>query len=173
MTAGVMTSVIKVLKNLQKKTGTIMGEKDKILNKIQEMRQLWGSFYGAEDILDELENFVHHEMYPEPKFIVGDCMRTLEEARLGVTAGLPYVEEIKDGFYRCNNELIPIANQVEYEFPPMSNIRLDGIAETSVKKEPLVSLYGTGVEIYTEDSLKSQFEKGFNCGRIATLMHML
>jgi len=56
----------------------------------------------------------------EPKFKVGDTMRTLQEASKGITSGLPVVVSIDDEYYHCNNELIAIKNQDDYEYPPMN-----------------------------------------------------
>lgn len=53
-----------------------------------------------------------------PKFKKGDCMRDLREAEEGITDGLPFVVDIREGMYVCNNECIPIQNQDEYEYPP-------------------------------------------------------
>lgn len=60
----------------------------------------------------------------EPKFKVGDIMRTIEEAEKGWKDGMPFVVGIKDGFYFCNNEKIPISEQDEYEYPPMGNVEI-------------------------------------------------
>ena len=56
----------------------------------------------------------------EPKFKVGDTMRTLEEANSGITDGMPVVVSIDDKYYRCNNELIAIKDQDDYEYPPIN-----------------------------------------------------
>ena len=55
-----------------------------------------------------------------PKFEVGDTMRTLQEASKGITSGLPVVVSIDDEYYHCNNELIAIKDQNNYEYPPMN-----------------------------------------------------
>lgn len=60
----------------------------------------------------------------EPKFKVGDIMRTIEEAEKGWRDGMPFVVSIKDGYYYCNNERIPISQQDEYEYPPMGNVEV-------------------------------------------------
>lgn len=54
----------------------------------------------------------------EPIFMVGDVMRTWQEAREGITDDLPVVTSIDSVNYICTNEMIPIARQNEYEFPP-------------------------------------------------------
>lgn len=54
----------------------------------------------------------------EPKFKVGDVMRTLEEAADGFTDGMPVVVSIDDEDYHCTNERIAIKDQDEYEYPP-------------------------------------------------------
>lgn len=54
----------------------------------------------------------------EPKFEVGDVMRTLQEAVDNITGGLPVVVHIGKKYYHCTNELIAIKNQDDYEYPP-------------------------------------------------------
>ena len=56
----------------------------------------------------------------EPKFKVGDVMRTLEEAADGFTDGMPVVVSIDDEDYHCTNERIAIKDQDKYEYPPMN-----------------------------------------------------
>lgn len=58
----------------------------------------------------------------EPKFKVGDVMRTLQEAADNITSGLPVVVSIDNDneYYRCTNELIAIKDQDDYEYPPMN-----------------------------------------------------
>ena len=58
----------------------------------------------------------------KPLFEVGDVMRTKEEAAADIRNGLPVVVSVDDTFYHCNNELIAIANQNEYEYPPMNRV---------------------------------------------------
>lgn len=53
----------------------------------------------------------------KPKFKVGDCMRTIEEANNNITEQLPFVVSIDDEYYHCNNETIPIREQDNYEYP--------------------------------------------------------
>lgn len=55
-----------------------------------------------------------------PKFKIGDTMRTLQEASNGITSGLPVIVSIDNEYYHCNNELIAIKNQDNYEYPPMN-----------------------------------------------------
>lgn len=55
-----------------------------------------------------------------PRFQVGDIMRDKREVEEGIVDGLPCVVRIEAGLYVCNNETIPIANQDEYEYPPMN-----------------------------------------------------
>lgn len=62
----------------------------------------------------ELKNIV------TPKFEDGDIMRSLEEAKEGITDGLPVVVSIDEEYYHCNNELISIKDQDKYEYPPMN-----------------------------------------------------
>lgn len=59
----------------------------------------------------------------EPKFKIGDVMRTLQEAADGYTDGLPVVLSVDKEYYRCTNELIAIKDQDDYEFPPMNRIQ--------------------------------------------------
>lgn len=56
----------------------------------------------------------------EPKFKVGDVMRTLQEAANNITSGLPVVVSIDEEYYHCTNELIAIKDQDDYEYPPMN-----------------------------------------------------
>ena len=59
----------------------------------------------------------------EPKFKIGDTMRTLQEAADGYTDGMPVVISVDKEYYRCTNELIAIKDQDDYEFPPMNRIQ--------------------------------------------------
>lgn len=56
----------------------------------------------------------------EPKFKVGDIMRTLQEATDNITSGLPVIVSIDKEYYHCTNELITIKEQDDYEYPPMN-----------------------------------------------------
>lgn len=56
----------------------------------------------------------------QPKFKVGDTMRTLQEANDGYTDGMPVVVSIDNEYYHCTNELIAIKDQDDYEFPPIN-----------------------------------------------------
>lgn len=56
----------------------------------------------------------------EPKFKVDDVMRTKQEAADNITSGLPVIVSIDEEYYHCNNELIAIKNQDDYEYPPMN-----------------------------------------------------
>lgn len=56
----------------------------------------------------------------EPKFKVGDVMRTLQEAADGMAGGMPVIISIDKEYYHCTNELIAIKDQDEYEYPPMN-----------------------------------------------------
>lgn len=56
----------------------------------------------------------------EPKFKVGDTMRTLQEAANGYTDGMPVVISVDKEYYHCTNELIAIKDQDDYEFPPIN-----------------------------------------------------
>ena len=59
----------------------------------------------------------------EPKFKIGDTMRTLQEAADGYTDGMPVVISVDKEYYHCTNELIAIKDQDDYEFPPMNRIQ--------------------------------------------------
>ena len=59
----------------------------------------------------------------EPKFNVGDVMRTLQEATNNITSGLPVVVSIDNEYYHCTNELIAIKDQNNYEYPPINRIQ--------------------------------------------------
>lgn len=56
----------------------------------------------------------------EPKFNIGDTMRTWREAANGHTDGMPVVVSIDNEYYHCTNELIAIKDQDNYEFPPIN-----------------------------------------------------
>jgi hypothetical protein len=56
----------------------------------------------------------------KPIFEVGDVMRTVDEAAKNVTGGLPVVVSIDKKYYKCNNELIAIKDQYDYEYPPIN-----------------------------------------------------
>lgn len=56
----------------------------------------------------------------KPIFRVGDVMRTLDEVRKGITDGMPVVIAIDKYYYHCNNELIAIFDQNNYEYPPIN-----------------------------------------------------
>ena len=56
----------------------------------------------------------------EPKFKIGDTMRTKQETVEGVNGGIPVIISIDEEYYHCNNELIAIKDQEEYEYPPMN-----------------------------------------------------
>ena len=97
-----------------------MDIRETIRNKVIELHNESLNYYSdPEEILSRLILFIDKEI---PKFKVGDCMRTHTEARRNIRDGLPYINEIRDGFYYCQNEKIPISEQGDYEYPPMSNI---------------------------------------------------
>lgn len=56
----------------------------------------------------------------EPKFRIGDVMRTLEETKYNYTNGMPVVVSIDEEYYRCTNESIAIKDQDKYEYPPIN-----------------------------------------------------
>lgn len=56
----------------------------------------------------------------EPKFNVGDTMRTWRETANGYTDGMPVVVSIDNEYYHCTNESIAIKDQDNYEFPPIN-----------------------------------------------------
>lgn len=60
------------------------------------------------------------EKHLEPKFQVGDVMRTHKEAEDNLTDGMPVVCSVDGEYYHCNNELIAIKDQDNYEFPPIN-----------------------------------------------------
>lgn len=66
--------------------------------------------------LKKTENSEYHT----PKFEIGDVMRTLQEAAEGMTDGMPVIIAIDKDYYHCNNELIAIKDQDDYEYPPMN-----------------------------------------------------
>lgn len=97
-----------------------MDIRETIRNKVVELyNESRKTYSDSEEILSGLILFIDREI---PKFKVGDSMRTLTEAKRNIRDGLPYINEIRDGFYYCQNEKIPISEQGNYEYPPMSNI---------------------------------------------------
>ena len=76
-----------------------------------------------EQILANSAKTCKDEQKPMPKFEVGDVMRTLQEAADNITSGLPVVVSIDNEYYHCNNELIAIKDQNDYEYPPMNRIQ--------------------------------------------------
>jgi len=97
-----------------------MDIRETIRNKVVELyNESRKTYSDSEEILSRLILFIDKEI---PKFKVGDSMRTLTEAKRNIRDGLPYINEIRDGFYYCQNEKIPISEQGNYEYPPMSNI---------------------------------------------------
>lgn len=66
-----------------------------------------------------------------PKFKVGNVMRTLEEADGNITSGLPVIVFVDNEYYHCTNELIAIKDQDNYEYPPMNSMQ-----EPTDKVEP-------------------------------------
>ena len=94
------------------------GDKDELIKELGEYKVK----YTQEVLSQQLEK--KSEQKPadkvEPKFNVGDVMRTLQEATNNITSGLPVVVSIDDKYYRCNNELIAIKDQYDYEYPPMN-----------------------------------------------------
>lgn len=58
-----------------------------------------------------------------PKFKVGDVMRTLQEADDNITSGLPVIVFVGNDYYHCTNELIAIKDQDDYEYPPMNRMQ--------------------------------------------------
>ena len=81
----------------------------------------------------------------EPKFKIGDTMRTLQEAKDGWTDGMPIVVSIDNEYYHCNNESIAIKNQDEYEYPPMN--RKHDICD-SCDEQKSFSKYKVGDTVY-------------------------
>lgn len=69
--------------------------------------------------IDECINWLKG-CYPNPKFQVGDVMRTHKEAEDNLTDGMPVVCSVDGEYYHCNNELIAIKDQDNYEFPPIN-----------------------------------------------------
>ena len=86
----------------------------------------------------------------EPKFKVGDTMRTLEEANSGITDGMPVVVSIDRDNYNCTNEIIAIKDKDKYEYPPRN--RKQESSDWSEEDENLLKL---SLENLTE--LKDRF----------------
>ena len=77
------------------------------------------SFYPSKSLLEKQGREKPADKV-EPKFKVGDTMRTLQEASNGITEGTPVVVSIDNEHYRCNNETIAIKDQNNYEYPPIN-----------------------------------------------------
>ncbi len=84
------------------------------------------SFLDTLEVKEEEDEEIAQESntFPEPIFKEGDIMRTKEEARAGITEGLPVIVSIDKFDYHCNNETIPIKEQEDYEFPPINRKQL-------------------------------------------------
>lgn len=82
-------------------------------------------------IYEDKESFESDIDTINPKFKVGDVMRTLQEADGNITSGLPVVVSIDDKYYHCISELIAIKDQDDYEYPPMNRMQ-----EPTDKVEP-------------------------------------
>ena len=99
--------------------------------------------------VNNLHNYLYGKQKPadkvEPKFKVGDTMRTLQEAKDGWTDGMPVVISIDNEYYHCNNESIAIKNQDEHEYPPMN--RKHDICDSCDEKKSF-SKYKVGDTIY-------------------------
>lgn len=87
-----------------------------VLMDYDEHREIEGKLLCIKQWLEG--NYVEQKI--QPKFKVGDVMRTLEEAEDGITDGLPIVLSVDERNYHCTNELIAIKDQDEYEYPPMN-----------------------------------------------------
>lgn len=76
----------------------------------KETPESWNKFLDEQKPADKVE----------PKFEIGDTMRTLQEAKDGWTDGMPVVVSIDDTSYHCTNETIDIKDQDDYEYPPIN-----------------------------------------------------
>jgi len=91
------------------------------VKKVQEDKELYeklNNLHGR--VYDAYRLEKQGEQKTVPKFKVGDTMRTLQEATDGYTDGMPVVASIDEEYYHCNNELIAIKDQDDYEYPPMN-----------------------------------------------------
>lgn len=78
-------------------------------------------FEVTQEEMDKMaEDACQRQHKEKPKFNVGDVMRTIKEAEEGWIDGMPVVVSIDENYYRCNNEIIPIPNQDQYEYPPIN-----------------------------------------------------
>ena len=93
------------------------------------------------------------EQKPVPKFKVGDIMRTLQEAADGIIDGMPVVVSIDDEYYRCNNELIAIKDQDDYEYPPMNRRQKPWSEEDERTLNNLVNLIHGGAHLAYEEEI--------------------
>ena len=97
--------------NLQAKRGSVVEAKRGMFM----MGLKDASAYFRYATTEEIENG-----HITPKFIIGDVMRTKEEAKNGITSGLPVVVYVDRFNYHCNNETIPLTEQEDYEYPPLN-----------------------------------------------------
>lgn len=82
-------------------------------------------FKAKDWYVSKVDGKIHNMTYNptdkiEPKFKVGDTMRTLQEAKDGWTDGMPFVVSIDSEYYNCNSEKIAIKDQDNYEYPPIN-----------------------------------------------------
>lgn len=96
----------------------------------------------------------------EPKFNVGDIMRTKEEVGLGITEGCPVVVRIDDKNYYCNNETIPIALQDNYEYPAV-NAKPESADNKEVEKTEM------------QENIKRKFKDGQYVSDGNSVLHIL
>ena len=106
-----------------------------------------------ESWLEKQGNKVDNANKVEPKFNVGDTMRTLQEANNGYTDGMPVVVSIDNEYYHCTNELIAIKDQDNYEFPPI-NVKQKPADNTEPKFHEGEYIVFNGMTLYVKEVVK-------------------
>lgn len=105
-------------------------------------RAKWMDYLGIKVSFGEKQG----EQKTKPKFKIGDVMRTLEEAKEGITDGLPVVVSIDEEYYYCNNELISIKDQEKYEYLPMNRKQKPAEHPTIPSKDIVLNVWALGNE---------------------------
>ena len=124
----------------------------------------WTDVYGSsfESIFAYIEKKGKQKLADiKPIFVVGDVMRTKEEAKKGWKDGMPVIISIDEEYYHCTNELIAIKDQDDYEYPPMNREQKTAEWSEEDKKNLEQAIYVCHQYGYTgvENWLKSHRQK--------------
>ena len=124
----------------------------------------WTDVYGSsfESIFAYIEKKGKQKLADiKPIFVVGDVMRTKEEAKKGWKDGMPVIISIDEEYYHCTNELIAIKDQDVYEYPPMNREQKTAEWSEEDKKNLEQAIYVCHQYGYTgvENWLKSHRQK--------------